>query len=43
MNRKGPISHNARQAIINGSVCQPGRRFCNGSIVYGGDTFTFSF
>jgi hypothetical protein len=38
-----PLSRNARQAIINSSVCRPGRRFCNGSILYGGASLAYSF
>lgn len=38
-----PLSRNARQAIVNNSVCQPGRRFCSGTIVYGGASLTYSF
>jgi hypothetical protein len=37
------LSRNARQAIVNNSVCEPGRRFCNGTIVYGGASLTYSF
>jgi len=38
-----PLSHNARQAIVNGSVCDPGHRFCDGTVVYGSATFTYAF
>jgi hypothetical protein len=38
-----PLSRNARQAIINGSACQPGQRLCNGTMVYGGATLAYSF
>ena len=38
-----PLSRSARQAIVNSSVCRPGERFCNGTIVYGGITFSHAF
>lgn len=38
-----PLSRNARQAIVYGSVGQPGQRFCNGTIVYGGATIAYAF
>ena len=37
------LSRNSRQAIVNGSVCQPGRRLCNGTIVWGGASLVYSF
>ncbi len=38
-----PLSRNARQAIIDSEACRPGQHFCNGTIIYGGATLTYSF
>jgi hypothetical protein len=38
-----PLSRNARQAIIDGSACQSGQRFCNGTMIYRGATLFYSF